>query len=314
MGTRDRRRWRRIQIRFHRPARRLHRLKHVGRHVVTWRRIIVGRRIRRRRTGQWAVGPRRIGRRRTRQRTDRRIVGPTAKRRRRCHHADNAIGGRPRHDAIDGADRARARIDHDAHENAAIIGGADHIGRAFPARSRQRIVAGRAHDPGDLVRRYETGQWSPGGRRRSRRRRRLRVADRNGRNHKAQRQRGSTENPCPHGPNPLAPARSNESHIAMRLCAIGAALGRPVKKFTGRAITRVSHRAATPSRTDQSRRFDIAFDPTNRSHWRRRQRGQARTRAAVTPSRPEESNPVRERIPRLRYPLVARRAAIGCVQ
>ena len=166
MGTRDGRRWRRIQIRFHRPARRLHRLEHVGRHAVTWRRIIVGRRIRRRRTGQWAVRPRRIGRRRTRQRADRRIVGPTAKRRRRCHHADNAIGGRPRHDAIDGADRARARIDHDAHENAAIIGGADHIGRAFPARPGQRIVSGSPHDLGDLVRRHETRQRRSATRRR----------------------------------------------------------------------------------------------------------------------------------------------------
>jgi hypothetical protein len=61
----------------------------------------------------------------------------------------------------------------------------------------------------------------------------LRAADGNGRNHNAQRKRGSAENPCPHGPNPLAPARSDPNHAALRLCEIGATLGRSVKKIGG---------------------------------------------------------------------------------
>ena len=51
-----------------------------------------------------------------------------------------------------------ARIDDDAHEDAAEIEGADHIGRAFPARPRERMKSGGADDLVDLVRRHEAGQ------------------------------------------------------------------------------------------------------------------------------------------------------------
>jgi len=160
--------WRRhAEIRFQRPLRRL---EHVGRHAVSrrcairWRiRWRIGRRcairrgIGRRRA---AVGRRSVRRRRARQRADRRIVRAAI--RRWSHHADSAIGGRPRDNAIDRPNRAGARIDNDAHENAAIIGGADHIGRAFPPRPGQRLVTGRPHDLVDLIRRHETGQRSCG--------------------------------------------------------------------------------------------------------------------------------------------------------
>jgi len=145
------RRWRkRIVIR-------LHRLDHVGGHSGARRRIIIGRRIRRRPTGQGAIRPRpRMRRRRACKRSDRRIVGCSIRWRR---HAHRPIGPGTWHDAIDRADCAGARIDDDANQDAAIVGGADHIGGAFAPRPRQRIVAGRAHDLGDLIRRHKTRQW-----------------------------------------------------------------------------------------------------------------------------------------------------------
>jgi hypothetical protein len=188
-----------VQVGLHRSSRRPH---HLGRHPIARRRI-VGRRIRRR-AGHRTVRRRGIRRRWPRQRTDRHIVRLAIGRR---HHAHRPIGGGTGDDAIDGPDRPRPRIDNDTHENAAMIGGANHVGRAFPARPRQRVVSGLTHDLGDLVRRHEAGQW----RRSARRRQRLSVTDENEREQQTQRQRGSAENPCPHGPNPLAPARSNST-------------------------------------------------------------------------------------------------------
>ena len=108
-----------------------------------------------------------------------------------------------------------------------MVGGADHIGGAFPPRPRQRVEAGRAHDLGDLVGRNKTRQRRRGSRWRSRCWRRLRRSGRNGRSRQAHGQRGSPKNASPHGPNPLAPARGR---VTPRLCPIGAALGRPLSR------------------------------------------------------------------------------------
>ena len=51
--------------------------------------------------------------------------------------------------------RRNARIDHDAHQMPSVIRGAQHIGRAFAQRRRQRIEAGARARAHDFVRRHE---------------------------------------------------------------------------------------------------------------------------------------------------------------
>ena len=62
-----------------------------------------------------------------------------------------------RHDPRHVADRGRTRIDHDAHQDAAEIGGAQHIVRAFTQRRRQRSEASRTNRSHDLVGRHKAG-------------------------------------------------------------------------------------------------------------------------------------------------------------
>jgi hypothetical protein len=173
--------------------------------------FILGRRIRRRWAvvGWWAIG--------------RSVGAPVGRRHRR-------VGtGFSRHNAGDVTDDTGARVEHDAHENAAIVGGAEHIGRAFAQWSRQRLEPGRTDGAQDLIGGYETGH-RPGLRRNLCRRRtwrglrcRLRMARSAGQRRENQRQarnnRTGPDHPCP----PMTPTPVR-THIARVMPNWGGAL------------------------------------------------------------------------------------------
>jgi hypothetical protein len=137
------------------------------------RRELARPRARQRRTGRSRGGmrrrwPRRIGHRSQSVRQRRRIVKIGRLSVRRRHHSDLTIRSRTfgavgpavipgaRYDAVGVADGAGAGIEHDAHEDAAIVVGPRDVGRSFAQRRRQRIEARGTQRPHDFVRGHET--------------------------------------------------------------------------------------------------------------------------------------------------------------